>query len=179
MTDHLLHNLEAVRAVLQLVVPKAINLTMWRDIFLDFVNLITTLPPRHSGDQVHKAGFYPHCTKRGRRGQRARAVNMPVVVTCVCAVNRVVGILDKPLQDLPLHRRGHLTQQNTKAVSFIQKRWRECTIFLGFVKLVSPPMHVHDIVARRTAKPTFSPLRKGGWKDEKARTDGAAFSLTL
>ena len=34
----------------------------WRGIFLDFVNLITTMPSRHSGDQAHKVDFSPHCT---------------------------------------------------------------------------------------------------------------------
>ena len=41
----------------------------WRGSFLDFVNLITTVPSRHSGDQVHKVDFFPHCTKRGWKGE--------------------------------------------------------------------------------------------------------------
>ena len=38
---------------------------MWRCSFLDFVNLFTAMPSRHSGDQAHEVGFFPHCTKRG------------------------------------------------------------------------------------------------------------------
>ena len=41
----------------------------WRGSLLDFVNLITTMPStmpsRHSGDQVYKVDFLPHCPKRG------------------------------------------------------------------------------------------------------------------
>ena len=37
--------------------------TKWRGIFLDFVNLITTMPSRHSGDQVHKVDFSPIAPK--------------------------------------------------------------------------------------------------------------------
>ena len=35
------------------------------------MNLITTMPSRHSGDQVHKVGFFAHCTKKGRKGESA------------------------------------------------------------------------------------------------------------
>ena len=35
----------------------------WRGSFLDFVNLITTMPSRHSGDQAHRVNCLPHCIK--------------------------------------------------------------------------------------------------------------------
>ena len=37
----------------------SVHLKTWRGIFLDFVNLITTMPSRHIGDQVHKVDFFP------------------------------------------------------------------------------------------------------------------------
>ena len=61
----------------------------WRGIFLDFVNLITTMPSRHSGDQVHKVDFFP-IGQKGAERQTARTA----------AAHDVLGLVD------PVQRRG-------------------------------------------------------------------------
>ena len=64
------------------------------------------MPSRHSGDQVHKVDFSPHCTKRGRSGKErvpdggrrrkhtrapAEAVPEPCLGRAVAAGAAVVG----------------------------------------------------------------------------------------
>ena len=45
----------------------------WRTC-LDFVNLITTMPSRHSGDQVHKVDIFPRCAIKVWKGIKKRGV---------------------------------------------------------------------------------------------------------
>ena len=52
------------RPAVRLVVP-LVKLKKVARHFLEFVNLIATMPSRHSGDQARKVDLLPHCTKKG------------------------------------------------------------------------------------------------------------------
>ena len=42
--------------------------------------MITAMAPRHSGESHSKVDFFPHCTKRGRKGNRAERVRLTAPV---------------------------------------------------------------------------------------------------